>query len=155
MEAKQGGAFFDAENSADVVIARNSNDLEPRLAEIMGSLVRHLHMFVKDVNLTQEEWEKAIDFLTKTGHMCSEERQEFILASDTLGVSMLVDAINNRRPEGATENTVLGPFYVAGAPTLEMGSTISLDKKGELCSFSGVVKDLIGNPIQGATLDVW
>lgn len=97
----------------------------------------------------------AIEFLTKTGQMCSEHRQEFILLSDTLGVSMLVDAINSRRPQGATENTVFGPFHVDGAPIREMGDTISLDEKGESCLYEGRVLDLQGNPIEGAVLDVW
>ena len=87
----------------------------------MSSLVRHLHAFIKDSGLTQLEWEFAVDFLTRTGQISSDERQEFILLSDTLGVSMLVDAINNRRPPGATENTVLGPFHVVGAPEREDG----------------------------------
>ncbi|WP_275669692.1 intradiol ring-cleavage dioxygenase [Achromobacter aloeverae] len=130
-------------------------DASPRLAQVMASLVGHLHAFIKDVQLTQEEWACAIDFLTRTGQLCSEQRQEFILLSDTLGVSMLVDAINNRRPSGATENTVLGPFHVAGAPRREMGANISADGKGESCLFEGRVLDPDGKPIQGARLDVW
>ena len=99
--------------------------------------------------------EYGIGFLTRTGQMCSGERQEFILLSDTLGVSMLVDAINNRRPEGATENTVFGPFHVDDAPIRAMGDNISLDGKGESCLFEGRVLDLDGKPIAGATVDVW
>ncbi|MTE01951.1 6-chlorohydroxyquinol-1,2-dioxygenase [Paracoccus sp. YIM 132242] len=128
---------------------------DARLATVMESLVRHLHDFVKDVGLTQEEWEYGIGFLTQTGQICSGERQEFILLSDVLGVSMLVDAINNRRPAGATENTVFGPFHVDGAPLRAMGDTISLDGKGESCLFEGRVLDLDGNPVEGATVDVW
>jgi len=121
----------------------------------MSSLVKHLHAFAKDIGLTQDEWDLAIDFLTRTGQLCDNERQEFILLSDTLGFSMLVDAINNRRPVGATENTVLGPFYVTGAPVRQMGGCISLDGKGESCHFLGRVLDLAGNPIEGARIDVW
>lgn len=113
--------FFTEEHSVEAVNARIASSADPRLAQIMGSLVKHLHAFVKDVELTQEEWDYAIDFLTRTGHMCDDNRQEFILLSDTLGVSMLVDAINNRRPSGATENTVLGPFHVDGAPNYPDG----------------------------------
>ena len=147
--------FFNILQSEQVVLERNSQDLEPRLAEIMGSVVRHLHAFVKEVRLTEDEWSAAIDFLTKTGHTCSGVRQEFILASDTLGVSMLVDALNHQRPAKATENTVLGPFHVPGSPIRQMGESIVLDGKGELCLFRGCIRDLDGNPIAGAMLDVW
>lgn len=147
--------YFDEENSAEVVNARMGKDTNPRLATIMASLVKHLHAFAKEVELTQAEWEIGIDFLTKTGQLCSGERQEFILLSDVLGFSMLVDAINNRRPAGATENTVFGPFHVEGAPEREMGASISLDGKGESCLFEGRVMDLHGNPVEGACIDVW
>src|SRR3954468_8748772 len=97
--------YFTEEGSVEAVNARMSQDINPRLAKVMASLVKHLHAFAKEIELTQDEWEVAIDFLTRTGQICSEERQEFILLSDTLGFSMLVDAINNRRPTGATEKT--------------------------------------------------
>ncbi|MBX5452509.1 MAG: intradiol ring-cleavage dioxygenase [Acidobacteriia bacterium] len=147
--------YFAEQNSIEAVNGRMSVDAPPRLRRVMAALVRHLHAFIKEVELTQEEWERAIDFLTKTGQMCSAERQEFILLSDVLGVSMLVDAINNRRPAGATENTVLGPFYVAGAPERQMGDNISSDGKGESCLYTGRVIDLQGRPIAGARVDVW
>ncbi|APA90545.1 6-chlorohydroxyquinol-1,2-dioxygenase (plasmid) [Paraburkholderia sprentiae WSM5005] len=147
--------FFKESSSVEAVNSRIAPDTNPRFKEVMTSLVAHLHAFVKDVHLTQQEWEVAIDFLTRTGQICSEERQEFILLSDTLGVSMLVDAINNRRPGGATENTVMGPFHVVGAPEREMGAHISFDGKGERCLFVGRVIDLHGNPVAGARLDVW
>lgn len=147
--------FFTEESSVEVVNARMGDDINPRLKEVMTSLISHLHTFAKDIHLTQDEWDFAIDFLTKTGQMCSGERQEFILLSDTLGFSMLVDAINNRRPVGATENTVFGPFHVAGAPEREMGDTISLDGKGDPCLFEGRVIDLHGEPIEGVRIDVW
>ncbi len=147
--------FFNEKESADVVNARIGADVNPRVTEVMTSLVKHLHAFAKDINLTQEEWDFAIDFLTRTGQRCSKERQEFILLSDALGFSMLVDAINNRRPAPATENTVFGPFHVEGAPVRPMGANISLDGKGETCLFEGIVKDLQGRPIEGARIDVW
>lgn len=147
--------FFSESTSVETVNARMADDISPRLREVMASLVAHLHAFVKDVQLTQQEWEFAIDFLTRTGRICSAERQEFILLSDTLGVSMLVDAINHRRPAPATENSVMGPFYVAGAPAREMGACISLDGKGESCVFEGRVVDLDGHPVAGARIDVW
>lgn len=148
-------SYFTEDNSASTVNERMGPETDARLAEVMSCLVRHLHDFAKEIHLTQDEWEYAIGFLTKTGQMCSGERQEFILLSDVLGFSMLVDAINNRRPEGATENTVFGPFHVDGAPIRQMGDNISLDGKGESCLFEGRVLDIDGNPIEGATVDVW
>ncbi|MCI9867562.1 intradiol ring-cleavage dioxygenase [Rhizobium skierniewicense] len=147
--------YFSEENSVDSVNDRIGAEVDPRLAQIMTSLVSHMHAFVKDVSLTEKEWEYAIDFLTRTGQMCSATRQEFILLSDSLGVSMLVDAINHRKPPGATESTVFGPFHVAGAPEREMGAVISLDGKGEICLFQGRVTDLDGAPIENALIDVW
>ncbi len=148
-------SYFTEASSVETVNGRMGADTDPRLKQVMSSLVQHLHAFIKDVGLTQEEWEYGIGFLTRTGQMCSGERQEFILLSDTLGVSMLVDAINNRRPAGATENTVFGPFHVDDAPIRAMGDNISLDGKGESCLFEGRVLDLEGKPIAGATVDVW
>lgn len=147
--------YFTEERSTETVNARMCDDISPRLREVMASLIKHLHGFVKDVELTQDEWEAAIDFLTRTGQLSDDKRQEFILLSDTLGVSMLVDAIQHRRPEAATENTVFGPFHVDGAPVLNMGANISLDGKGESCLYQGRVLDLDGNPIAGARIDVW
>lgn len=148
-------AFFTEENSAQVVNDRMGAEINPRLKQVMGALVEHLHAFVKEVQLTPAEWEFAIHFLTRTGQISSAERQEFILLSDALGLSMLVDAVSHRKPEGATESTVFGPFYVAGAPTLEMGACISLDGKGELCHYEGVVRNTHGQPIANARLHVW
>ena len=123
--------FFTEADSAEVVISRNAQAKDARLAEVMAVLIRHLHAAVKEIEPTEEEWLKAILFLTETGHMCTDWRQEFILLSDILGVSMLVDAINNRKPKGASESTVLGPFHVADAPELPMGANICLDQKGQ------------------------
>ena len=147
--------YFTEERSVEAVNARMGEDADPRLREVMGSLVRHLHAFVKDVELTQGEWGAAVDFLTRTGQMSDGNRQEFILLSDVLGVSMLVDAVANRRPGEATENTVFGPFHVPDAPERAMGDTITLDGKGESCLFHGRALDLDGNPIEGVSIDVW
>lgn len=147
--------YFSEDTSAETVNARMGETTSPRMAEVMSCLVRHLHAFAKEIHLTQAEWETGIEFLTRTGQICSGERQEFILLSDVLGFSMLVDAINNRRPAGATENTVFGPFHVADAPIRAMGDNISLDGKGEPCLFEGKVLDLHGTPIEGACVDVW
>jgi hydroxyquinol 1,2-dioxygenase len=147
--------YFSEDTSVETVNARMGAATGPRVAEVMSCLVKHLHAFAKETHLTQAEWDIGIDFLTRTGQICSAERQEFILLSDVLGFSMLVDAINNRRPAGATENTVFGPFHVADAPIRAMGDTISLDGKGEACLFDGKVIDLHGTPIEGACVDVW
>lgn len=147
--------YFTEDRSAEQVNGRIDPAASPRLTRVMSSLVSHLHAFIKDVELTEEEWATAIGFLTRTGQICSDTRQEFILLSDILGVSMLVDAINHRQPEGATETTVFGPFHVEGAPERQMGDSISLDGKGETCLFEGRVLDLDGNPVEGALIDVW
>ncbi len=127
----------------------------PRLKRIMASLIKHTHAFVSETELTEAEWWAAIQFLTHTGHMCDGKRQEFILLSDTLGVSMLVDAINHRFPAGATETTVLGPFYLKGANFLPHGTNISRGKGGDPTFVSGQVRSVGGKPIAGAVLDVW
>lgn len=147
--------FFEEARSADVVNARMSGPGNERLREVMGAIVRHLHAAVKEIEPTHEEWFEAIQFLTRTGHMCTDWRQEFILLSDILGVTMLVDAINHRRPSGATPNTILGPFYVEGAPEYSNGATINHDGKGEPTLIRGTVSDVDGNPIAGAKIDVW
>lgn len=149
-------AFFAEVNSAEIVNARiDAATADPRLAEIVSAMTRHLHAFVKEVDPTSEEWLTAIRFLTAVGHTCTDWRQEFILLSDVLGVSSLVDAINSRRPNGATENTILGPFYVLDAPLRANGDTICLDGKGEKLLVRGRVTDSEGTPIAGAVVDVW
>lgn len=147
--------FFTEDNSAEVVISRNAKAKDARLAEVMAVIVRHLHAAVKEIEPSEAEWFEAIKFLTATGHMCNDWRQEFILLSDTLGVSMLVDAINNRKPSGASESTVLGPFHVQDAPELPMGSDICLDGKGEPMLVRGVIRSVDGTPLAGAKIDVW
>lgn len=134
--------------------ARISTD-DARLAQVMDAIVRHLHACVKEIEPTDEEWFKAIMFLTETGHMCTDWRQEFILFSDTLGVSMLVDAINNRKPLGASESTVLGPFHLPDAPEMAMGENICRDGKGDLMLVKGRILDTDGSPIDKVKIDVW
>lgn len=128
---------------------------DPRLKQVMSSLVSHIHAFIREVELTQEEWALGIQFLTRTGHMCDEKRQEFILLSDITGVTMLVDAINHRLPGGATESTIFGPFYREGASELPTGATISKDGRGEPVVVTGRVLSTAGTPIPDALLDVW
>jgi len=129
---------------------------DPRLREIMLSLVRHLHGFIKEVQLTEAEWFEAITFLTATGHKCDDIRQEFILLSDTMGVSMVVDLISHRKPAGATESTVFGPFHRPGAPEMPHGGDIAGPAaKGTPAVVHGRVLDPSGRPIANALLDVW
>ena len=139
----------------DAVIARLSNDTDPRFRRIMESLIRHLHGFVREVELTEDEWFEAIKFLTATGHKSDDKRQEFILLSDVLGVSMLVDAINHRREAASTESTVLGPFFVHGAPELRNGDDMAAGWKGEPTFVSGRILSTTGAPVGGATIDLW
>lgn len=147
--------LFTEEASAEVVNARMGEDINPRLKAVMGAIVRHLHAAVKEIEPTHEEWLAAIDFLTKTGHKCTDWRQEFILLSDVLGVSSLVETINHRSSAGQTDSTILGPFYIPSAPHYERGTNICLDGKGEPMAMSGRVLDTAGNPIAGALLDIW
>ncbi|MGO4712847.1 intradiol ring-cleavage dioxygenase [Bradyrhizobium sp. 2TAF24] len=146
---------FNENTITDAVLARISDASNPRIKQISEALVRHLHAFVREVRPSQKEWEQGIDFLTRTGHMCDDKRQEFILLSDALGVSMLVDAINHPQPEGATETTVLGPFYVQAAPDKALGEDISGGLEGEPLLVTGSVSSPDGKPLAGATIDVW
>src|SRR5262249_10408997 len=142
-------------NLTDTVVSKLAPDIDARFRQIATSLIRHLHAFVRETELSEAEWLAGIQFLTGTGHKCDDRRQEFILLSDTLGVSMLVDAINHRKPSGAAETTVLGPFYRPGAPDRPMWSDIAGGLPGEPTYLSGRVIDVDGKPIAGATLDVW
>lgn len=137
------------------VLEKFGHTPEPRLREIMTSLITHLHAFVSEVELTEREWFEGIQFLTQTGQISDDKRQEFILLSDTLGVSMLVDLITQHKPEGATETTVLGPFYVPGAPEITHDDTIDRAGTGVPLLFSGRVLDEADAPIEGAVLDIW
>jgi hydroxyquinol 1,2-dioxygenase len=128
---------------------------DPRLAEIMTALVRHLHGFAREVRLTEAEWMAAIGWLNRTGQISDEKRQEFILASDVLGLSMLVVQMNHRFDAAATPATVLGPFHIEGSPELGYGADMSEGVPGTPLYISGTVRDLEGKPIPGAVLDVW
>jgi protocatechuate 3,4-dioxygenase beta subunit len=149
------GESFSEERSAEVVAASFADTADPRLKQVMTSLVRHLHDFVKDVELTEEEWGFAIDFLTRTGHMSNDVRQEFILLSDVLGASMLVETINHRTGGTSTESTVLGPFHMVESPPRELGDDIALDGKGTPCVVSGQVTGPDDELLAAASVDVW
>jgi catechol 1,2-dioxygenase len=144
------------QNLTAAVLQRLDGCPDARLRAVTGALVRHLHAFIREVEPTPQEWLAGIRFLTDTGQMCDDQRQEFILMSDTLGVSMLVDAINNRKPAGATESSVLGPFYVEGAPEAPNGADLAgAAVDGEKITISGQVRSTTGQPIAGALLDIW
>jgi len=128
---------------------------DPRFRQVMDALVRHLHAFVAEVELTPQEWATAIDFLTRTGQTCTDIRQEFILLSDTLGVSVLVDEIANPKPPPATPSSVLGPFYTHDAPEIAIGDTIAKSGRGELTFVRGTVRDVTGAPIPHALVEAW
>ena len=142
-------------NITQAVIDSFAGTPDPRLLQIMTSLVRHLHAFARDVQLTEQEWTQGIDFLTRCGHITDDKRQEFILLSDVLGLSMLTVAMNNDKPQGCTEATVFGPFHVDGAPRHELGDDIANGAKGTPCVVRGSVRGLDGSPVPGALLDVW
>jgi len=147
--------LFSEERSAEVVAASFVDTPDPRLNQLMTALTRHLHAFVKEVELTEDEWAFAVDYLTRTGQLCDDVRQEFILLSDVLGVSMLVETINHRTGGASTESTVLGPFHMVQSPPRALGDTIALDGKGEPCLVSGQVTGPDGEPLPGALVDVW
>jgi protocatechuate 3,4-dioxygenase beta subunit len=151
----QEQGYFTEENSADVVVSKIASTTEPRLAAVMSVIIQHLHAAVKEIEPTQDEWLEAIKFLTETGHKSDDWRQEYILLSDVLGVSMLVDSINNRKPSGASESTVLGPFHIPDVPELPMGSNICLDGKGHPMLIKGRILNTNGDPIKGTKIDVW
>jgi hydroxyquinol 1,2-dioxygenase len=146
---------FTEEGAADAVIESFAGTPDERLQTILGSLVRHLHAAVREVEPSIAEWERAIGFLTATGQKCSDVRQEFILLSDVLGISMLVETINEHGAPGATQSTVLGPFHMTESPRRELGDTIDLVGQSEPCVVTGQVVDPDGRPLPGAALDVW
>jgi len=149
-----GGRTAPADITAAVIASFERSDDE-RLRTLAQSLARHLHAFATEVGLTQHEWEAGIRILTETGEITDERRQEFILWSDSLGLSMLVDALANPLPPGATESTVLGPFYVPGSPQRPYGASIAEEAAGTPAWVHGRVLDLTGGPVAGAELDVW
>jgi hydroxyquinol 1,2-dioxygenase len=146
---------FDEKSITQAVIERLAACEDPRFARIMTSLVTHLHDFVREVSLTEAEWFTAIQFLTDVGKTCTDKRQEFILLSDTLGVSVLVISLNHPAQAGSAESTVLGPFYWEGAPELPRGSNLAEGVKGEPAFFSGRVLSTDGRPLADAQLDIW
>jgi len=139
----------------NAVLAMQADCKNPRLKELMEGLVRHLHDFAREYQLTEDEWVTGIKFLTAVGHITDDNRQEFILLSDTLGLSTLVTAQNHRKPQGCTEATVLGPFFVEGAPEYQNGDDIANGAHGQPCFVKGTVKDPKGQPIANAELLVW
>lgn len=142
-----------AENITDTFIGYFGDDTDPRVKQIMSSLAQHLHGFVKETQLTHDEWRLALELLKWTGDITTDERNEFVLLSDVLGVSSLVDMINSH-PE-ATSSSVLGPFHVSDAPPMDLGADFKRHYEGEIILVEGVVKDTSGNPIAGATIDIW
>ena len=146
---------FNEQSITQAVIERLSQSDDPRFKQVMTSLVTHLHDFVRDVQLTESEWIGAIQFLTDCGKTCTEKRQEFILLSDTLGVSVLVITLNHPADQGSAESTVLGPFYWEGAPDLPRGSNLAQGVKGEPTFYSGRVLSADGQPLANALLDIW
>ena len=146
----------DENTITEAALDQMSTTADPRLKEIMDSLVRHLHAFAREVDLKPEEWLDGIKFLSTVGQWCTPVRQEFILLSDVMGISMLVDLLAHARPAAATESTVFGPFHREGAPDLPAGGNIAhLDKDGEPTIVKGRVLSLDGQPIENALLDVW
>ena len=143
------------DNITDLAVERWATAKDPRLAEILTALVRHLHGFAREVRLTEAEWMAAIQWLNRTGQISDEKRQEFILASDVLGLSMLVVQMNHRLDPDATPNTVLGPFHIDGSPPLPFGADMSDGVEGTPLFVHGTVRDLSGAPVGGALLDVW
>ncbi len=138
-----------------IVLQRLETTPDARFKHILTSLIRHAHEFVREVKLTDAEWMAGIQFLTEVGHRCDDKRQEFILLSDTLGISRLVDSINHSQSTRATESSLLGPFYVRGAKELPAGANICAGGGGDPVLVSGRVTDESGKPIGGAVLDVW
>jgi hydroxyquinol 1,2-dioxygenase len=139
----------------DTVVASFDKTEDPRLKQLMQSLTRHLHNFLREVRLTEEEWNAAIGFLTAAGHITDDKRQEFVLLSDVLGASMQTIAINNQAYKGATEATVFGPFFVADAPEIPIGGDIAGGANGQPCWVEGTVTDTEGRPVPDARIEVW
>jgi hydroxyquinol 1,2-dioxygenase len=143
------------DNITDLAVQRWGTARDPRLAEVMTALVRHLHDFAREVRLTEAEWMAAVRWLTRTGQISDDKREEFILASDVLGLSMLVVQMNHRLDPAATPATVLGPFHIEGSPERGYGADMSDGLPGTPLYLRGTVRDLAGNAVPGAVLDVW
>jgi len=139
----------------ELVVASFASADNPRLRQLMQALTRHLHAFLREVRVTEDEWHQAIKFLTDVGHMTDDHRQEFILLSDVLGASMQTILINNEAYANATESTVLGPFFVQGAPGIRRGGDIAAGADGEPCWVEGTVSGTDDEPVPGARIEVW
>ena len=137
------------------VVASFAGTPDPRTRELVEALTRHLHAFLRETRLTEEEWKRAIDFLTAVGQITDDRRQEFILLSDVLGASMQTITINNQASANATEATVFGPFFVAGSPDVGLGGDVAGGAAGEPCWVEGRVRDTEGRPVAGARIEVW
>ncbi|MDW4908535.1 dioxygenase [Streptomyces sp. ADMS] len=148
-------AFVTEDNLTDLVVKRWGTAHSPRLAELMTALVRHLHAYAREVELTEEEWAAAVEWLAATGRISDDRRQEFILASDVLGLSTLVVQLNHRFSAGATPATVLGPFHIDGSPTAPFGADLSDGVPGTPLFVTGRVLGLDGTPLPDVVLDVW
>ncbi len=146
---------LNANHITESVLERLANTPDPRLKEIMLSLVRHLHGFTREVKLTEAEWLKGVEFLTQTGHITNAQRQEFILLSDVLGLSMLTVVMNNDKPDACTQATVLGPFHVEDAPHYKLGDDVANGAKGQPCQVQGSVKGVQGEAVAHARIEVW
>ena len=141
------------ENITDTFLSYFGQDTDPRLRLVMESLVRHLHNFARETELTHDEWRKGVEFLQKVGEVTTPERNEFVLLSDVLGLSSMVDMLHS--PEEGTNSSVLGPFHISGSPDLPIGGDLKGDWDGEVVLFKGRILDASGAPIAGAKLDVW
>ncbi|MBB2940234.1 hydroxyquinol 1,2-dioxygenase [Amycolatopsis bartoniae] len=139
----------------ETVVASFEGTPDPRLKQVLQSLTRHLHAFIRDVRLTEPEWNAAIEFLTQVGHITDDKRQEFVLLSDVFGASMQTIAVNNTAYKNATEATVFGPFFVDDAPEIPLGGDIAGNAEGQPCWVEGTVTDTDGNPVPHARIDVW
>jgi hydroxyquinol 1,2-dioxygenase len=157
-QSVEGMDFANESSITEIAVARWRDAAhDPRLGELMAALVRHLHDYARETQLTEQEWFEATEFLTRVGTISNDKRKEFILLSDTLGLSMLVELMNNRRPEGTTQPTLLGPFYISGSPVIAYGGRLPAiaDQEGTPLFLTGHIFDEDGAPIDNATLDIW
>ncbi|MBU6529621.1 intradiol ring-cleavage dioxygenase [Streptomyces mayonensis] len=155
MTGSAPSADLDETTLTDATIASFGDTPDPRLRNCLSILVKHLHAAIREMEPTLDEWERAVEFLTATGHTCDDTRQEFVLLSDVLGVSSLVENINHRKSSGATEATVLGPFHMTESPRRELGASIDEVGKAEPCLVTGRVLSADGTPLARASVDVW
>ncbi|PZM14758.1 dioxygenase [Rhizobium tubonense] len=155
MTASYIALSFSETNSSDIFDERLVNSKDKALSRVLSAVVSHLHQIIRETRPSPADWRRVIEFLTEVGHASDERRQEWVLLSDLFGASALIEAINSRRPKGATPNTVRGPFFRADTPNREAGADISLDGIGEPLDVSGRVLDLDGLPVRDATVMTW